>query len=130
MAAFFSYSRFSSVGDELIGLLQRNGEPAVAANAPSDESAEPGDRLADDQVLHLVGALVGVERLGVGEEASGLVVGDDAVAAEHLARPCDGLAALRGAERLGERRMSVRQFALGIELGLAHDQALGSRDVG
>src|ERR1700751_1882168 len=89
---------------------------AVAANARSDESAEPGDRLADDQVLHLVGALVGVERLGVGEEAGGLVVGDDAVAAEHLARKCDGLAALRRAERLVERRMSVRQFAFVIQL--------------
>src|ERR1700688_1237566 len=130
MAPFFAYSRFSSIGDELIGLLPERVSAAVAANAPSDESAEASDRLADDQVLHLVGALVGVERLGVGKKASGLVVGDDAVAAEHLARPCDGLAALRRAERLGERRMSVRQFALGMQLGLAHDQALRRRDVG
>src|SRR3954447_1482812 len=112
MAAFFSYNRFSSVGDELIGLLQRNGEPAVAANAPSDESAEPGDRLADDQVLHLVGALVGVEGLGIGEKARDVVVGDNAVTAQQLAAPCNGLARLGRAVRLGERRVMVAELSV------------------
>src|SRR5229473_6372359 len=110
MAPFFSYNRFSSIGDELIGLLPGKVSAAVAAIAPSDESAEPGDRLADDQVLHLVGALVGVERLGIGEKARGVVVGDDAVAAEQLAPPGDRLAHPGGAERLGERRVLVLQL--------------------
>src|SRR6266566_8606348 len=105
MAPLFSYSRFSSIGDELIGMLPGEGErtEAAARIAASDEGAEPGDRLADDQVLHLVGALVGVEGLGIGEKARGVVVGDDAVAAKQLARPGDRLAALRRAECLRQR---------------------------
>jgi hypothetical protein len=31
----------------------------------SHEGAEAGDRLADDQGLHLIGAFVGIERLGI-----------------------------------------------------------------
>src|SRR5437899_9627091 len=97
---------------------------AVPRTRRSDKSAEPGDGLADDQILHLVGAFVGVERFGIGEEARHLVVGDDAVAAQELAGPCDGLAALGRAERLGERRMCVCQLALGMQLRLPCDQAL------
>ena len=51
------------------------------------KAPKPGDGLADDQVLHLIRAFVGVERLGIGEEARDVVVGDDAVAAQHLAAP-------------------------------------------
>src|SRR6266702_282614 len=106
MAPFFSYNRFSNIGDELIGLLPGKGErtEAAARIAPSDEGAEPGDRLAADQVLHLVGALVGVEGLGIGEKARGVVVGDDAVAAKQLAPPGDRLAHPARAERLRKRR--------------------------
>ena len=59
---------------------------------PSHEGAEPRDGLADDQVLHLISALVRVESFGIGEEARDVVVGDDAVAAKQLAAPGDGLA--------------------------------------
>jgi len=52
----------------------------------------PGDGFADDQILHLIGAFVGVQRLRIGKEAREIVVGDDAVAAQDLAAPCDGLA--------------------------------------
>src|SRR6266851_3338416 len=103
MAPFFSSNRFSSISDELIGLLPGKVSAAVAAIAPSDESTEPSDRLADDQGLHLVGALVGVERLGIREETGVSVVGDDAVATQHVPSPGDGLAALGRAECLGER---------------------------
>src|SRR5260370_29130918 len=75
------------------------------------EGTEPGDRFADDQVLHLERAFVGVERFAVGKKTSDLVVGDDAVAAQHLAGPGDRLATLRRAKRLGQRRMSVGQLA-------------------
>ena len=85
----------------------------------SDEGAEAGDGLADDQVLHLIGAFVGVERLGIRKEPRDLVVGDDSVAAEQLAGPRDRLAALGRAERLGERRMGVSQLAFGLQLRLA-----------
>src|SRR5712691_4817376 len=120
MAPFFSYNRFSSIGDELIGLLPGKGErtEAAARIAASDEGAEPGDRLADDQVLHLVGAFVRIERLGIREETGDSVVGDDAVATQQFPSPGDGLAALGRAERLGKRRMGVGQLAFGMQLRL------------
>ena len=73
-------------------LLSEIGGRTASARSVSHEGAEAGDGLADDQILHLIGAFVGVERLGVGEEARDVVVGDDAVAAQQLAGPGDGLA--------------------------------------
>ena len=52
-----------------------------------DEGAYAGDGLADDQILHLIRALVGIECLGIGEEARDIVIGDDPVAAQQLAAP-------------------------------------------
>jgi hypothetical protein len=65
------------------------GRPAFRAPAAgmSDEGAVAGDGFADDQVLHLIGAFVGIQRLGIAEEARDIVVGDDAVAAQDLATP-------------------------------------------
>src|ERR1700760_3124121 len=90
--------------------------------ALSNEGAETRNGLADDQILHLKRALVGVERFAVRKKARDLVVGDNAVAAKQLAGPCNGLAALGRTERLGERSMSVCELALGMQLGLAHNQ--------
>jgi len=45
------------------------------------KGAEAGYGFAYYQVLHLEGALIGIERFAVVEEASDLVVGHDAVAA-------------------------------------------------
>ena len=73
----------------LLSQLQA-GEAAVALH----EGAEAGDGLADDQILHLISAFVGVERLGIGEEARDVVVGDDTVAAQQFAGPGDRLARL------------------------------------
>src|ERR1700745_19489 len=81
----------------------------------SDEGAEAGDRLADDQVLHLEGALVGVERLSIGEEAADIVIDDDAVAAVQFARPGDSLAHPRGGKCLGQRCVLVEQLALFVK---------------
>ena len=83
--------------------MGRASEEALARRAASHEGAEARDRLADDQILHLIRAFVGVERFAVRKEARDFVVGDDAVAAEQLAGPRNGLAALGRAERLGER---------------------------
>src|ERR1700741_1231279 len=96
----------------------------------SDEGAEPGDSLTDNQVLHLIGALVGVQRFGIREKPCRLIVGNDSVATENLACPCHGFPALRRGECLGQRRMGVSKLAFGMQLSLAHDQALRSRDVG
>jgi hypothetical protein len=41
----------------------------VPAAAMSHEGAMAGDSFSDDQILHLIGAFVGIERLGIGEEA-------------------------------------------------------------
>src|ERR1700684_2700981 len=92
-------------GPSLVSCLDW-GWPAL-----SNEGAETRNGLAKDQILDLKRAFVGVERFAVRKEARDLVVGDDPVAAKQLAGPCNGLAALGGTERLGERRMRVRQFA-------------------
>src|ERR1700722_11887343 len=95
----------------------------------SHEGTQASDGLADDQILHLICAFVGVERFAIRKEPRGLVVGDDAIAAEQLSSPGDGLAALGRAESLGKGRVGVRQLAFGVQLRLAHDQALRGRYV-
>src|SRR5215471_1887442 len=100
------------------------------ALSSSREGAEPGDRLADDHVLHLEGALVRVERLGIVEEASDVVVDENAVAAQELSRPGYRLTRLGGGERLRQRRLLVRELAFVRELRRANDHALAGGDVG
>src|SRR5277367_1807580 len=95
----------------------------------SHEGTQASDGLAEDQILHLICAFVRVKRFAVRKEPRDLVVGDDAVAAEQLASPGDGLAAPGRAERLGKSRVGVRQLAFGVQLRLAHDQALRGRYV-
>src|SRR5271169_4095738 len=87
-------------GFELLGARRRGGRGnGVRPEAfASHEGAQASDGLADDQILHLICAFVGVERFAIRKEPRGLVVGDDAVAAEQLTSPGDGLAALGRAE--------------------------------
>src|SRR5437868_7343073 len=132
----FSYRTFASVGAAVAGLmvvLLVRSELLEAAGSWKPiglhEGAEARDGLADDQVLHLERAFVGVERFGIREEACDVVVGDDAVAAEQLPRPRDGLAAPGRAERLRERRVGVRQLSFDVQLGRAGHQTLRGRDV-
>src|SRR3954468_22367354 len=115
MAPFFSYETFSSVAAAVDELISQDS---------LYECAQSGDRLADDQVLHLVGAFVGVERLRIREEAADTVVHGDAVAAADLPRPRDGLAALGGAERFCDRGMRIRQLAFLVQLRHARHHAL------
>src|SRR5580704_3846536 len=156
MPFFFSYKTFARSsaaavvfssnavpGEAITGLLTFSSSLEFWAHAfaedgngvrpeafASHEGTQASDGLADDQILHLICAFVGVERFAIREEPRGLVVGDDAVAAEHLASPGDGLAALGRAERLGKGGVGVRQLAFGVQLRLAHDQALRGRYVG
>src|SRR3984957_2130152 len=144
IASFFSYRTLASAGvmgralssDAAEGarvtvagaiqyLLSELGSPALL-----NEGAETRDSLPEDQILHLKRPFVGVERFAVGKEARDLVVGDNAVAAKQLAGPCNGLAALGRTERLGKRRVGVCKLALGMQLRLAHNQALRGGDVG
>src|SRR5260370_4973140 len=97
---------------------------AVGSFSALHKGAQARDGLAHDEILHLVRAFVGVKRFAVREETRDLVLGDDTVAAEQLPGPCYGLTALGGAERLRERRRSVRQLSFGVQLSLASDQAL------
>src|SRR5580704_8973469 len=127
--AITSLLTFSS-GLEFLGARRRGGLGANGVRPEafaSHEGAQASDGLTEDQILHLICAFVGVERFAIRKEPRGLVVGDDAVAAEQLASPGDGLAALGRAERLGKGRMGVRQLAFGVQLRLAHDQALRGR---
>src|SRR5262245_33622230 len=57
---------------------------------PSAERVIPGDVLADDQAVHILGPLVGVHRLQVQHVADDGILVDDAVGAEDVARlACD-----------------------------------------
>src|ERR1700719_2527600 len=95
-----------------------------------NESAQAGNGLAQNQVLHLERTLVGVQSFRIHEESPDVVVSGDAVAAEQLARPRDRLAALGCREGFGKGGMRVRHLAFGLQLGHAHQEALRSGDVG
>jgi len=58
----------------------------------SDEGTQSRNGLADDQRVHLPCALIGVNCSVIGHEASDVVLEQDAVATEQLARIADGLA--------------------------------------
>src|SRR5712675_1821557 len=68
----------------------------------SHKGTQASDGFAEDQILHLIRAFVGVEGFGIREEACDVVVGDNAIAAEEFTSPRDGLARLCRAERLGQ----------------------------
>src|SRR3954447_6348023 len=81
----------------------RTGGNGVRPEAfASHEGAQTSDGFADDQILHLIRAFIGVERFGIREEACNIVVGDDAIAAQQLAAPRNSLAGFCRAERLGQ----------------------------
>src|SRR5688500_1955849 len=73
------------------------------------EGGEPRDRAAQDQRVHVMRALVGVDRLKIGGVAHHVELGADAVAAMHVA--CDpgdiqrlpAIVALQEADRLGDQ---------------------------
>src|SRR6185295_2704200 len=119
MGPFVSYNTFVSSGTAAGALIRSSPD---GNGWSSDEGTEAGDGLADDEVLHLVGAFVGVERFGIGEEACDLVVAADAVAAQQLPGPGDSLPGLGGGKGLGQGRVGVRQLALDLELRHAGDQ--------
>src|ERR1017187_1843663 len=96
----------------------------------SDERADAGGGAADDEGVDLPGALVGVDRLGVGDEPAHLVLQQDAVAAEQLAGITNRLAHPHRAERLGQRRVVVFRGAFLLELGEPGAQACGRGHVG
>src|SRR6266478_2468745 len=106
-----------------------NGKPQFTS-IPLDERAEPGYGFAENQVLNLEGAFVGVERFRIGKEAGNVVVCDDAVTTQKFPRPRDRLAALGSGERLRERGMRVCQLAFGLQLAHANQEALRCCNVG
>src|SRR4029077_16781460 len=80
----------NDVAPETLGISPGWGQPGVATPpnwGKSPKSAVTGDGFADDQILHLICTLIGVQRLGIGEETCDIVVGHDAVAAQDLAAP-------------------------------------------
>src|SRR5712664_4289944 len=104
--------------------------PKRSALNQLDECAEAGNGFAENQVLHLERALVGVKGFRIHEGSPDVVFSCDAVAAEQFACPCDRLAAFGGSEGFGQRCMRVRHLAFGLQLGHAHQEALRSGDVG
>src|SRR5262249_43020257 len=119
-------------------LLERNSRRPWLSASDSDpaenrlalhKGAEDGDRFANDQVLHLIRALVGVKRFGISKETRDAVVGENAVASEQLSRPGDRLTRLGRRERLRKRRLLFRKLAFVRELCDASHHALAGCDV-
>src|SRR6476646_1069117 len=98
MAPFFSYNILANVVSVavLIGFSPVLG--FVPCDGCSNESAQARDGLTDDQILHLEGAFVRVERFAIVEKAGDLVVSHDAVAAENFSGPRHCLTTLGCAE--------------------------------
>src|SRR5258706_13222879 len=122
MAPFFSYKTFSSVraavgvsaacaGGVTVAIELINSVETFVDNlcllTESQKGAESCDRLAHDQVLHLVSAFVGVKRFSIREETADVVLGSNAVATQQLACPGHSLAALGCGECLGQRGASI-----------------------
>jgi hypothetical protein len=84
------------------------------------ERAKPGDGATDNKRIDLARTLVGIDGLGVGDEAGDVMIQQDAVSAEQLARPTDRLprshGACRGAVRwsLGRALRRIRHRAPSI----------------
>src|SRR6266581_7903728 len=132
MASFFSYKTFSSVRPacgvaaafggvivaiELINVLNLSLLIAFSTRelaAVLQKGAETRDRLAHNQVLHLVSAFVGVKSFSIREETADVVLGSNAIATQQLACPGHSLAALGRGECLGKRGASIRQLAFGF----------------
>ena len=72
------------------GRLDRFSDRASSATG-LDEGGLAGDRAADDEGVHLAGALIAVDGLGICEIADDVVVEDDAIASEKFAAPGDRL---------------------------------------
>src|SRR5712671_2178310 len=112
MAPFFSYNTFSNVRPacgvaaafggvivsiELINVTCLNLSLLIAFStrepaAVLQKGAETRDRLAHNQILHLVSAFVGVKGFSIRKETGHVVFGSDAVATQQLPSPGDGLA--------------------------------------
>src|SRR6202165_957266 len=91
--------------------------------------AESCDGAADDQRVHLPRGFVGVDRLGVSDEASDVVLQQDSVTTEQFTCVPDGFAHSNRAPRLRQRRAPVLRTALVLELGKAGTQRPRRRDV-
>src|ERR1700683_1951878 len=83
-------------------LADRLNRKPQFTSIPLDEGAEPGYGFAENQVLYLKGAFVGVERFCIHKKAADVVVCGDAITAQKLARPRDCLAALGRGARFGQ----------------------------
>ena len=57
-----------------------------------DECSESRDGAAHDERVHFAGALVAVERFGIGKEASHVVIEHNSVSPKNLSAPRDTLA--------------------------------------
>jgi hypothetical protein len=71
------------------------------------ERPKPGDGATDNEGIDLAGTLVGIDGLGVGDKPGDVVIQQNPVSAEQLARPADRLPRSRGAESRGNSIMST-----------------------
>jgi hypothetical protein len=67
----------------------RTDNAADPSATASDEGAVTGKGAPDDESVHLAGSFIGVDGLGVGNEATDVVIQQDSIATEQLAGPSD-----------------------------------------
>src|ERR1700744_810825 len=95
----------------------------------SNKSAEAGNRLADDQRVHLSRPFVRINCLGSRDEAADMVLQENAVAAKQFAGVANRLTAFDGTKSLGQRRMLVAHLALVLQLRETQHHGLGRRHI-
>src|SRR5262249_14648110 len=89
---------------------------AFALRRKLDEGAKTRNVLANDQRVHLARAFIGIDGLGIGDEAPNVVLEKDAVAAKQFARPADSLSAPHAAKRFRQPRDLVGHAPLILQL--------------
>src|SRR5262249_12421528 len=93
------------------------------------EGAEASYGFSYDQRVHFARAFIGIDSFGVSNEATDMVLEQDAVAAEQLARIADSLAAFHRGEGFRQRRMLVFHQSLVLQLAQPQHHRLAGGDV-
>src|SRR5262245_38041931 len=102
---------------------------AAALERRLGEGAEASYGFSYDQRVHFARAFIGIDSFGVSNEATDMVLEQDAVAAEQFARIADSLAAFHRGEGFRQRRMLVFHQSLVLQLAQPQHHRLAGGDV-
>src|SRR3954471_24799088 len=124
----------TSSGDPVPRTEVRSRTPSTSTyricGSSSGEGADTGDVPSDDQRLHGLGALVGVDDLDVAHVPDDVVLEQHAVTAQHVARLGDDLPCLARVVELGEAGDRVGEAAVLLQSRELHAVELHPGDLG